>query len=57
MWKVYIVYPDGRRRLAGGVRGYRMKKTAEAAYYHYLKLVDYGSRTTLKGCRVELIEE
>ena len=57
MWKVYIVYSDGRKRLAGGVRGYRTKKAAEAAYKHYSGLARYGGTTTFKGCRVELVEE
>jgi hypothetical protein len=57
MWKVYIVYSDGRKRLAGGVRGYRTKKAAEAAYKHYSRLARYGGTTTFKGCRVELVEE
>lgn len=57
MWKVYIVYPDGRKRLAGGVKGYRTKDTADAAYGYYQKMVSDGSRTTFRGCTVELVEE
>lgn len=57
MWQVYIVYPDGMKRRAGGVKGYRTKKAADAAYRHYCRIVDYGSRTTFKGCRVELVEK
>ena len=57
MWKVYIVYPDGRRRLAGGVKGYRIKDTADAALGYYQKVVSDGSRTTFRGCTVELAEE
>ena len=57
MWKVYIVYPDGRKRLAGGVKVYRNKDTAEAAFGYYQRMVSGGSKTTFKGCTVELVQE
>ena len=55
MWRVYIVSPDGSRRLAGGVRGYRRKETAEAAVRHYRKFVD--DNPALRGCKIELAQE
>lgn len=57
MWKVYIIYPDGGRRLAGSMKGYRVKDTADAALVYYQRMVSDGSRMTFRGCTLELVEE
>lgn len=52
-YKVYLVYKDGNRHLAGGVEEYKLKKTAESAAKHYERFLRLGGD---KSTRVEIVE-
>jgi hypothetical protein len=53
-WRVNLVSPDGKKRPAGNVKSYKLKKTAEAALKHYSRFIRLGA--TFKGYKVELVE-
>ncbi|HET9434513.1 MAG TPA: hypothetical protein VFO37_12190 [Chitinophagaceae bacterium] len=53
-YKVEFVWADGKRKLCGGVKSYKLKKTAEAAKKHYEKFIK--DKPSYKGVKVELIE-
>lgn len=53
-YKVEYVWPDGTRKLCGGVKSYRLKRTAESAKKHYERFIK--DKPKWENVKVELTE-